>query len=123
MLEKNYTIQRGLTFKRVLTLKSGGALLDLTGYSVAGQVRVRDEGTLFSPGAGESVLDELAEIAADQTVEGGSRGRITLDFTLGEYAAGGSYYYDVILTYPNNDRRQVIKGIVSMEEVNTHADV
>ena len=35
----NFTIEQGTTFSRVLTLQENGSAMNLTGYSVASQMR------------------------------------------------------------------------------------
>ena len=35
----NFTIEQGTTFNRVLTLQENGSAMNLTGYSVASQIR------------------------------------------------------------------------------------
>lgn len=118
---RDYTLERGITFRRTLTLKdAAGVVLDLTGYSVASQIRVRQLPGEIRPrleDEGDLLLSDFAALASDPET---GQVELLLDPADTELLARGSYFYDVLLTYPSGDIRRILRGIFTVEEITTH---
>ena len=100
----NFTIEQGATFSRLLTLKENDSVMNLTGYSVASQMRsTHDSNTVVGTFAG--------------TVSNGSGGEITL--AMSNSTTGGIeegiYQYDVEITNGSSGRvTRILQGKVTV---------
>jgi hypothetical protein len=119
---RNYTIERGIAFTRQVTLKAAGTPLDLTGATVAGDVRLSELPTdirAFPTGTGGLITSLDCAIADDPT-----SGVFTFGLSLNKtiLLVRGVYDYDIIVTFPPSDKRRVIMGQLTSVEITTHAD-
>jgi len=100
----NFTIEQGADFTRVLSLKENDSVMNLTGYSVASQMRsTHDSNTVVGAFTG--------------TVSNGSGGEITLlmsNSTTGGIEEG-IYQYDVEITNGSSGRvTRILQGKVTV---------
>jgi hypothetical protein len=115
-LKRDYTIERGIQFRRTVTITSGSTPLNLTGATIAGKIRVAK--TLF--GTGAVVASFTLAVAADPTI-----GVFTFSLPIPDtllLAAGESYDYDLVITFPSLDKRRLLMGILTAIEITTHDD-
>jgi hypothetical protein len=120
-LVRNYTIERGIQFSRQITITSGSAPLDLTGATVAAEVRVSRLPTEFRPfatGTGPLVTSFDAALAVDPTT---GIFTITLPIAKTLLLARGDYDYDVVITFADAKKRRILMGILTITEITTHA--
>jgi hypothetical protein len=100
----NFTIEQGADFTRVLSLKENDSVMNLTGYSVASQMRsTHDSNTVVGAFTG--------------TVSNGSEGEITL--AMSNSTTGGIeegiYQYDVEITNGSSGRvTRILQGKVTV---------
>jgi len=98
----NFDCEQGQTFQRVLTLKTDGVPLNLTGHSAKMQVRKDFNST--------AVIVELSTTNG-RIVLGGALGTITLNLSAAEtFAIARSGIYDLELTSPSNVESRIIEG-------------
>lgn len=98
----NMCIRQGETFSRVITWKSAGVLVNLTGYTAKMQVR---------RGSGQTVVSELSTTNGRISL-GGSAGTITLTIaaTDTDDIAIGTYKYDLLLTSSGGVVTNLLEG-------------
>jgi len=99
----NFTIEQGTTFSRVLTLQENGSAMNLTGYSVASQMRsTHDSSSIVATFTG--------------TVSNASSGQITL--SLSNSTTSGIdeaiYVYDVEITSGAGAVTRILQGTVTV---------
>ena len=99
----NFTIEQGTTFSRVLTLQENGSAMNLTGYSVASQMRsTHDSSTVVATFSG--------------SVTNASSGQITLSLTNSQTSAieEAIYVYDVEITSGAGAVTRILEGNVTV---------
>jgi len=99
----NFTIEQGTTFSRVLTLQENGSAMNLTGYSVASQMRsTHDSSTVVATFSG--------------SVTNASSGQITLSLTNSQTSAieEAIYVYDVEITSGAGAVTRILQGTVTV---------
>ena len=99
----NFTIEQGTTFSRVLTLQENGSAMNLTGYSVASQMRsTHDSSTVVATFSG--------------SVTNASSGQITLSLTNSQTSAieEAIYVYDVEITSGAGSVTRILEGNVTV---------
>ena len=99
----NLFVDQGSSYSNIITVAAtSGSALDLTGYTVASQMRKSyQSSTAFAFTA--SVYDAL-------------NGKVRLQLTSTQSGAitPGRYLYDVEITDPNGNKTRVIEGIVTV---------
>jgi hypothetical protein len=113
-LVRNYTIERGIQFSRLITITDGGSKVDLTGVTLAGQLRVSQFPTdirAYPTGTGPVAVTLDLDLAEDPTT-----GKLTFGLSDTKSAAleRGLYDFDVILTFPSQDKQRIIYGIITI---------
>ena len=99
----NFTIEQGTTFSRVLTLQENGSAMNLTGYSVASQMRsTHDSSTVVATFSG--------------SVTNASSGQITLSLTNSQTSAveEAIYVYDVEITSGAGAVTRILEGNITV---------
>ena len=99
----NFTIEQGTTFNRVLTLQENGSAMNLTGYSVASQMRsTHDSSSIIATFTG--------------TVSNASSGQITLSLTNSQTSAieEAIYVYDVEITSGTGTVTRILEGNITV---------
>jgi hypothetical protein len=99
----NFTIEQGTTFSRVLTLQENGSAMNLTGYSVASQMRsTHDSSTVVATFSG--------------SVTNASSGQITLSLTNSQTSAieEAIYVYDVEITSGAGAVTRILEGTITV---------
>tara|TARA_B100001564_G_C20645019_1_gene674011 strand:- start:356 stop:691 length:336 start_codon:yes stop_codon:yes gene_type:complete len=99
----NFTIEQGTTFSRVLTLQENSSAMNLTGYSVASQMRsTHDSSTVVATFSG--------------SVTNASSGQITLSLTNSQTSAieEAIYVYDVEITSGAGAVTRILEGNVTV---------
>ena len=99
----NFTIEQGTTFSRVLTLQENGSAMNLTGYSVASQMRsTHDSSSIVATFSG--------------SVTNASSGQITLSLTNSQTSAieEGIYVYDVEITSGAGSVTRILEGNITV---------
>ena len=99
----NFTIEQGTTFSRVLTLQENGSAMNLTGYSVASQMR--------------STHDSWSIVATfSGSVTNASSGQLTLSLTHSQTSAieEAIYVYDVEITSGAGSVTRILEGNVTV---------
>jgi hypothetical protein len=99
----NLFVDAGATYSNIITVSaSNGQALDLTGYSVASQMR--------KSYSSSTVFAFTASIYAAQT------GKIRLQLTpqQSEAIPAGRWLYDVEITSPSGTKTRVVEGIVTV---------
>ena len=99
----NFTIEQGATFTRLLTLKENESVMNLTGYSVASQLRQTHDTNVVTG-------------TFTATVTNASAGQLTLSMTPSTTGAmeEGMYVYDVEITAPNENVTRILQGRVTL---------
>ena len=99
----NFTIEQGTTFSRVLTLQENGSAMNLTGYSVASQMRSTHDSSSIA-----------ATITG--TVSNASSGQITLSLTNTQTSAieEAIYVYDVEITSGAGAVTRILEGNITV---------
>ena len=98
----NFTIEQGTTFSRILTLQENGSAMNLSGYSVASQMRsTHDSSTV------------VATFTAN--VSNASNGQITLTMSNSTTSGieEGMYVYDVEITSGGGVVTRIMQGQVT----------
>jgi hypothetical protein len=101
----NISIEQGVSWSKVLTLKNGaGTVINLTGYSARMQAR-------------RKIADTAASISLTSATGGGitmgtTSGTITLALTAAATAllSVGDYVYDLELVYPDTTVKRLLEG-------------
>ena len=99
----NFTIEQGTTFSRVLTLQENGSAMNLTGYSVASQMRsTHDSSSIVATFSG--------------SVTNASSGQLTLSLTNSQTSAieEAIYVYDVEITSGAGSVTRILEGNVTV---------
>ena len=99
----NFTIEQGTTFSRVLTLQENSSAMNLTGYSVASQMRsTHDSSTVVATFSG--------------SVTNASSGQITLSLTNSQTSAidEAIYVYDVEITSGAGAVTRILEGNITV---------
>ena len=99
----NFTIEQGTTFSRVLTLQENSSAMNLTGYSVASQMRsTHDSSTVVATFTG--------------SVTNASSGQITLSLTNSQTSAieEAIYVYDVEITSGAGAVTRILEGNITV---------
>jgi len=99
----NFTIEQGTTFSRVLTLQENGSAMNLTGYSVASQMRsTHNSSTVVATFSG--------------SVTNASSGQITLSLTNSQTSAieEAIYVYDVEITSGAGAVTRILEGTITV---------
>ena len=99
----NFTIEQGTTFSRVLTLQENSSAMNLTGYSVASQMRsTHDSSTVVATFSG--------------SVTNASSGQLTLSLTNSQTSAieEAIYVYDVEITSGAGAVTRILEGNVTV---------
>tara|TARA_A200000159_G_C7225441_1_gene297931 strand:- start:366 stop:701 length:336 start_codon:yes stop_codon:yes gene_type:complete len=99
----NFTIEQGTTFSRVLTLQENGSAMNLTGYSVASQMRsTHDSSSIVATFSG--------------SVTNASSGQLTLSLTNSQTSAieEAIYVYDVEITSGAGAVTRILEGNVTV---------
>ena len=99
----NFTIEQGTTFSRVLTLQENSSAMNLTGYSVASQMRsTHDSSSIVATFSG--------------SVTNASSGQITLSLTNSQTSAieEAIYVYDVEITSGAGAVTRILQGNVTV---------
>ena len=99
----NFTIEQGTTFNRIITLQENGSAMNLTGYSVASQIRsTHDSGTVVG--------------TITCTISNASAGQITLSMTNSVTSAieEGIYVYDIEITSGSGTVTRILEGKVTV---------
>ena len=99
----NFTIEQGTTFNRVLTLQENGSAMNLSGYSVASQIRSTHDSS--------SVVGTIS-----CTVSSAANGQITLSMTNSTTSAieEGIYVYDIEITSAAGSVTRILQGSVTV---------
>ena len=99
----NFTIEQGTTFNRVLTLQENSSAMNLTGYSVASQIRSTHDS---SPVVG----------TISCTLSNASGGEITLTMTNSTTSGieEGIYVYDIEITSGAGSVTRILQGNVTV---------
>ena len=99
----NFTIEQGTTFNRVLTLQENGSAMNLTGYSVASQIRSTHDSS--------SVTGTIS-----CTISNASNGEITLTMTNSTTSGieEGIYVYDIEITSGAGSVTRILQGNVTV---------
>jgi len=99
----NFTIEQGTTFNRVLTLQENGSAMNLSGYSVASQIRSTHDSS--------SVVGTIS-----CTVSNASGGELTLTMTNSTTSAieEGIYVYDIEITSAAGSVTRILQGNVTV---------
>ena len=99
----NFTIEQGTTFSRVLTLQENSSAMNLTGYSVASQMRsTHDSSSIVATFSG--------------SVTNASSGQITLSLTNSQTSAieEAIYVYDVEITSGTGTVTRILEGNITV---------
>ncbi len=99
----NLYIDAGATYSNIITVTaSNGLALDLTGYTVASQMRKSYQSSTF--------------YAFTATIYDAATGRIRLQLTPNQSEAipAGRWLYDVEITSASGTRTRVVEGIVTI---------
>ena len=99
----NFTIEQGTTFSRVLTFQENGSAMNLTGYSVASQMRsTHDSSSIVATFSG--------------SVTNASSGQITLSLTNSQTSAieEAIYVYDVEITSGAGSVTRILEGNITV---------
>ena len=99
----NFTIEQGTTCSRVLTLQENGSAMNLTGYSVASQMRsTHDSSSIVATFSG--------------SVTNASSGQLTLSLTNSQTSAieEAIYVYDVEITSGAGAVTRILEGNVTV---------
>ena len=99
----NFTIEQGTTFNRVLTLQENGSAMNLSGYSVASQIRSTHDSS--------SVAGTIS-----CTISNASSGQITLTMTNSTTSGieEGIYVYDIEITSGAGSVTRILEGKVTV---------
>ena len=99
----NFTIEQGVTFSRLLTLKENDSVMNLTGYSAASQMRLSHDTSTVA-----------GTITA--TITNASAGQITLSMTSTATGAieEGIYVYDIEITASSGAVTRILQGKVTL---------
>lgn len=113
-LVRNYTIERGIQFNRLVTITDQGAAVNLTGVTLTGQLRVSQFPTdirAYPTGTGPVAVGFDLALDAVPTA-----GKLTFGLSVTKSAAleRGLYDFDVILTFPSTDKQRIIYGIITI---------
>lgn len=120
-LVRNYIVERGIAFSRQITITSGSTPVDLTGAVIEAQVRLSKLPTEYRPfptGTGSLITSFDVALAVDPTT---GVFTITLPISKTLLLARGEYDYDVVITFPDASKRRILKGILTVTEITTHA--
>ncbi len=100
-------IQQGATFRRVITWKQDGALVNLTGYTARMQIRATAE-------AATALIELTTENG--RIALGGAAGTITLTISATDTAAltAGRAVYDLELVAANGIVTNLLGGVVTI---------
>ena len=99
----NIFIDQGATFTTTVTVTdSSGSAVNLSGYSVAAQIRKSHQST--------------SSVAFTASVSDASSGEITISLTPTQTAAleQGRYVYDVLITDSSGTKTRVVEGQVTV---------
>ena len=99
----NFTIEQGTTFSRVLTLQENSSAMNLTGYSVASQMRsTHDSSSIVATFSG--------------SVTNASSGQLTLSLTNSQTSAidEAIYVYDVEITSGAGAVTRILEGNITV---------
>ena len=99
----NFTIEQGTTFSRVLTLQENGSAMNLTGYSVASQMRsTHDSSSIVATFSG--------------SVTNASSVQLTLSLTNSQTSAidEAIYVYDVEITSGAGAVTRILEGNITV---------
>jgi len=99
----NFTVEQGATFTRVLTLQENASVMDLTGYSVASQLRSTHDSNTVVGTFSCSLTDA-------------SNGQITMSMTASATGAieEGMYVYDTEITSSAGAVTRILQGKVTL---------
>lgn len=99
---QDFIWQVGVTFKHLITYKSGGVAVDMTGATAKMEVRDRSGGTLL--------VTPTATIQSPET-----DGQILLEATPAQTASlEQDAVYDLKLTYPAADADRILEGRIQL---------
>jgi len=100
-------IQQGATFRRVITWKQDGELVDLTSFTARMQIRATTE-------AATALIELTTE--NNRIALGGTAGTITLTISATDTAAltAGTAVYDLELVAPDGTVTNLIGGVVTI---------
>jgi hypothetical protein len=105
--EYNYRVQRGLPFRRIVEFTADdGTPYSLVDHTV--QCRVRKG----PRGVGEVIFENIAAIESPA-----SAGIVSLSLTTEQALQHGGLPYTLYLTYPNTEKRAMLKGELLFEDV------
>lgn len=111
--EYRFFIQRRLDWVRLIQVKNqDGTAYDLTDHEVACAVRAPERGL---------GLLAFANIASVESPAAAGQIKLSLTDTQTTTLTEGTYSYDVVLTYPTAMRRQLLRGEMAIEEVDSYA--
>lgn len=107
----NPEIYRGITFSRTLLVKRNGDAFDLSGCSIASQVRTSAN---------------TAQLSASFTCmidENPATGLFTLEMSKTDSAklTPGQYTFDIVLTLANGQNKIIAQGTITVLPTNTRA--
>jgi hypothetical protein len=114
----NITIEQGADWQRILTYKSGGAAVNLAGYSARMQIRhVASSPTVLAwfaiaSSSSSSESSGSPAFALGTIALGGSAGTITLDMPASQASMlpAGSHVYDLELISPVGRVTRILEG-------------
>jgi hypothetical protein len=99
----NIFVDQGADYSNIITVgSSSGAPLNLTGYTVASQIRKS-----YSSSTAYNFTASVFSVASGQV-------RLQLTATTSRSIPPGRYLYDVEITSPTNVRTRVVEGIVTV---------
>jgi hypothetical protein len=99
----NFTLEQGVTFSKIITVKEDGTAMNLTGYSARSQMRATHDSTSIA-------------LTFSTTVSNASNGQITIQATDSQTAAveEGIYVYDVEMESDSGTVTRLIEGTVTV---------
>ncbi len=120
-LVRDYTLERGIQFRRQITINdTTTTLLDLTGISIAALVRLSRLPTdIRSLSFGTGPIVTAFDIIIAEPVTGKFIMQLPIAKTL--LLQRAKYDYDVVLTFASADKRRILKGTISVEEIASDA--
>jgi hypothetical protein len=110
-LVRNYTIERGIQFSRVVKITTNGNAADLTGVTFLGAIRLSQLPTdirAFPTGTGP--------IATSFDFDSETPGQLTFALTNEKSAVleRADYDYYIILAWPSGDKQRSLLGIITI---------
>jgi hypothetical protein len=121
-LVRDYAIERGIQFVRQITITGSGVPLDLTGATIEALIREsRYPEDIRSAVFGTGQFVQSWDTAIVGAATGGTF-KISLPIAKTLAMRRGVYDYDVVILFSTGEKRRVLRGQLTVEEVVSRAD-